>query len=238
MEIPGICRKRIQLCPRQRIDARLNVRDSIFLERVGNEPGFHSGRSGFSLVQQFLEHRDHTCRTDAGANDVVESFDVRFSLILPAEAREQCCAPDVNSGLSSLVVADAGEDAGERDPDVGLLLLLNLLHRMAANDVSDFVAEYACELVHLVGSLNESAIHVDESAGKRECVHFLAIDDVEMPVQIRATGQMRDGIAQDVDIAIDFNVPDNGKLGVDLLRVLLAHLNFFLLRNGAGDHGQ
>jgi len=75
--------------------------------------------------------------------------------------------------------------------------------------VPDFVAENAGELVHLVGALDEAAIHINEAAGHREGVDFLGVHDEELPVEITPACEPRNGISEDVDVAVYLRILDN-----------------------------
>ena len=162
---------------------------------------------------------------------------VRLLLVGAAEFCEERAAGGVDRFLTKSAVADAREHAGQRHADVGLLRLLHLLHGVAFDDVTDLVSEHAGNFVHLVGALDESAVHVDEAARHGERVDFLAVDDEEMPVEIAPAGEPGDGVAQHIDVAVQLGIADDGKLGVDLLGFLHSHLNFLLGRNAASCDG-
>src|SRR3954462_13138925 len=89
------------------IDSRLDGRDAILLERVSEEPRFDSSGSRLPLLQQLLEHCPHAFRADAGANDIVEPFLIRFGLVCPTEARKQSSTGDVDRGVRHSAIADA-----------------------------------------------------------------------------------------------------------------------------------
>src|SRR5688500_13595568 len=95
------------------------------------------------------------------------------------------------------------------------------------------MSKHSGKLVHLGRPLDETAVHVDESARDRERVHFAAVDDVETPVQVCASGSPRDLVTKDVDVSVDLGIPDDRELRVDLLRVVLPHCHFLLLRDSA-----
>src|SRR5450759_231055 len=163
----------------------------------------------FSLIEQLPEHGHHSDRTDTGPHGVVESFLVRFGFVLPTEPREHCAADDIDRRAGGLAVANARENARQGDADVCSLRLLHLLHRVAPDNVSNLMTQNAGELVHLVGALDETAIHVHEAAGHRESVYFLGVDDEELPVEITAARDPRNRVSEDVDVAIDLRVLDD-----------------------------
>jgi hypothetical protein len=161
------------------------------------------------LLEKLPEHRHHSNWADSRAHRVLEAFLIRFSLVLPAESREYRAAEDIDRGSGSLVVANAGENARQGYADVRALRFLHLLHRVPPHDVSDLVAEDAGELVHLVGALDEAAIHVHEAPRNRERVHFLRVDDEELPVEILTAREPGNRVAEHIDVAIDLWILDD-----------------------------
>jgi hypothetical protein len=209
MEVAGVGAKARQSSGRKLVDARLDSGDTIFLERVREEPGINSRWFRFALLEQLLEHADHAFRTDPRMDYVVESLLVRLRFVLTAEAGEDRATRDVDRRVSDTAVADAGENAGQGDPDVRALFLFHLLHGVASHDVADFVAQNARDFIHLVRALDETAIDVDESARNRERVHFLAVDNEEMPVEILTFREPRYRVTQNVDVPIELRILDD-----------------------------
>jgi len=197
------------------------------------EPACNGARTASPLIDELLEHRHDALRTDACPHRVADRFLIRLELVLPAEAGEDGAAGDVDTSLCDLAVADAGENARERHADVRALRFLHLLDAVTPHDVPDLMSEHSCELVHFRRALDETAVHVDESAWNRECIHLAAVDDVETPVQICARSSARDLVTKDVDVSVDLGIPHDRELRVDLLRVVLPHRDFLLLRDSA-----
>jgi len=104
---------------------------------------------------------------------------------------------------------------------------------MAKNDVLDLVSENAGKLIHLVGALDQSAIHIDVTARNRKGVYFAGVDDKEPPVEIGAAGMRCDLVPEKVDLSVDLGVVYHRQLLVDLRGLLLAHLHFLLLGDAA-----
>src|SRR5437763_7116554 len=115
---------------------------------------------------------------------VLHCLIIRLGLIGTTELREQRRAGDVDSRLRDLAVADARQNARERYPDVRSLHLLHLLHGVAEHDVADLVTENAGELGHVVGSLDQTTIHVNESTRNGKRIYFVAVYDEETPIEI------------------------------------------------------
>jgi len=92
------------------------------------------------------------------------------------------------------------------------------------------VAEDAGELGHVVCALDESAIHVNESARNGKRVDLATVDDEETPVEIGATRLRGDLIAEKVDLSVRFRVVYERQLLVDLRSLFLPHLDFLLRR--------
>src|SRR5258706_5785440 len=126
-----------------------------------------------AFLEKLPEHSHHSDRADSRAHRVLEAFLIRLGLVLPAESREYRAAQDIDRRAGSLVVANASENARQGHADVRALRFLHLLHRVPPHHVPDLVTQYAGELVHLIGPLDEAAIHVDEAPGNRKRVPFL-----------------------------------------------------------------
>src|SRR5947209_8108346 len=196
VEIASVGAKLRQLRGRDLVDQRLHRVDAFLLERVGQEPRFHCAWAALTLVEKLLKHRHHPCGAYAGPDGVFDAFDISCCFVLPTEARKHSAACDVDCGAGSLTAAYAGKHARQRHSDVGALLLLHLLHRMATHDVADFVTKHASQLVHLIGALDQATIHVHEATRNGESVDFLRINDEEMPIQVAAAGESGDGSAE------------------------------------------
>jgi hypothetical protein len=80
---------------------------------------------------------------------------------------------------------------------------------MPADYVTDFVAEYAGDLIHLVRALDEATVDVNESARDGESVHFLAVYYEEVPVQVSSAGEAGDGITENIDVSIQLRILDD-----------------------------
>src|SRR6266404_2122094 len=100
---------------------------------------------------------------------------------------------------------------------------------MPLDHVTDFVTEGSGELVETVGTFDQPAVYINESARKGKRIYLFGVDDIEMPVEIRATGFFRDGLSESLDIAADRRIRDDGKLGIDFLRVLTAQRDLLVL---------
>jgi hypothetical protein len=209
MKVSRVGAQARQGCGWQLIDPRLNGGYAIFLERVGQKPRIDSCRFGFSFLEKLLEHRDHAFRADPGPHDIIEAFLISLGLVLPAESGEYSASSNIDRCIGDPTIADAGEHARERDSHVRALLLLHLLHSVAPHHVADFVAENAGDLIHFVGALDEPAIHVDKASGNRERIHFLAVDDEKVPVEIFSASEAGDRVAEDVDVAIKLGILDD-----------------------------
>src|SRR4030095_5880407 len=96
----------------------------------------------------------------------------------------------------------------------------------------------AGELVDAVGALDQATVHVDVSAGKGESVDLFGVDDVEVPVEIRAAGTLGERLAEGLDIGADRRIGDDWQLGVDLCCILPAESDFLVLRDGAGRNDE
>src|SRR6267378_8277305 len=100
---------------------------------------------------------------------------------------------------------------------------------MPLDHVTDLVTQASGELVETVGTFNQPPVYVDESAWKGERIYLFRVDDIEVPVEVRATGFFRDRLSQGLDIAADRRIPDDGELGIDLFGVLTAERDFLVL---------
>ena len=58
-------------------------------------------------------------------------------------------------------------------------------------------------------TLDEAAIHVDETAGHGERVDLLRIDDEKVPVEITPAREARHRVAEDVDVTIQLGILDD-----------------------------
>src|SRR5665213_2641345 len=108
---------------------------------------------------------------------------------------------------------------------------------MALHHMANLVSHHARELVHLVRALDDAPVHVDEATRQREGVHDIRVHDKKVPVQITAVGELRDRIAEHVDVLLDGGVGDDWQIGVHLRRILLPHPHFLLRRDGASASG-
>ena len=91
---------------------------------------------------------------------------------------------------------------------------------MSADDVLDLVAKHTGQLTHPVRALEHAAVHVHHTTRQREGVHDVAVDDVELPWQIRARRRFRDLSAELIDVLVDLRIPHERELRIDLLRLL------------------
>src|SRR5258705_3646098 len=100
---------------------------------------------------------------------------------------------------------------------------------MPLDHVTDLVTQGSGELVETVGTFDQPAVYVDEAARKGERIYLFRVDDIEVPVQVRATGFFRDRLSQGLDIGADRRIPDDGKLGIYLFGVLTAERYLLVL---------
>src|SRR5215210_3242994 len=112
MEVSGVRAQSRQRGARNLVDPSLNCHDAVLFQRVGAEPRFHRTGAALTFGDELLKHRHHSDGAYPGADDVVDSFGVRFGLVLSAESREDRAAGEVNGRTRDLTVADAGEDTG------------------------------------------------------------------------------------------------------------------------------
>ena len=204
---------------------------------MSREPSLNCRRLRFALCEQFLKHRHHALRADASADSVDYALLIGLSFVLSAEPSEHGGPTDVDCRRSCLIATDVGENACQSHSNVSTLRLLHLLDAVTKNNVSDFVAEHSGELVHRGGTFDESAVHVHVATRYGEGVHFLAVNHIKAPAEVSAACMARDLVAEQVYVSVHFRITDNWQLGVDLLRILLAHLNFLLLGDSAGSQG-
>ena len=109
---------------------------------------------------------------------------------------------------------------------------------MAAHDVADLVSKRAGELVEPFGLLDEAAVDVNETAGQRERVDLVRVDDVEMPREVGPARLRGDRLAELLDIAGDPRIVEQRKLRVDFGGVVFSDGNFLLVRHRAGETGE
>jgi hypothetical protein len=147
---------------------------------------------------------------------------------------EESGPPYLNRGLCKTAVADARERAHDGDSDVRLFRGLHLFDGVALDHVTDLVAESSGQLVQLFRALDQPSIDVDISAGQCKGVDLLRVHDVEMPIQVRAAGSLRDRVAKSLDVSTDGRIGYDRDLGVDFLGVLPAESDFLVLRDRAG----
>jgi hypothetical protein len=100
--------------------------------------------------------------------------------------------------------------------------------------VADLVPESSRQLVQLLCAFNQPAIDVHVAAGQCEGVHLPGVHDVEMPIQVRAAGRLRDGVPEILDVSADGRIGHDRQLSVDFLGVLPAERNLLILRHRAG----
>src|SRR5690242_17976717 len=144
--------------------------DAILFDGMRTEKSLHEARLALSHSQHRLEHRRNSFRVDARAQRVRYCLRVCFRLGFAAVARQPRGAAEIDRDLCGVTVAEARQAAEERDADPCSAAALQLLHRVSPHDVADLVTEYARELVHPIGVLDQAAIHIYETAGKRERV--------------------------------------------------------------------
>src|SRR3954467_3301502 len=106
-------------------------------------------------------------------------------------------------------MANAGKGADDGYTDVCLLSLLHLLDGVAFHNVSDLVPQRAGELLQTIGALNESAVDIHVTAGKRKSVDLPGIHDIEMPVEISPAGLARDRFAEVLDVTANGGSADD-----------------------------
>ncbi|HVX39540.1 MAG TPA: hypothetical protein VHB25_08205 [Gemmatimonadaceae bacterium] len=205
--------------------------DPALLERVVGEPRVESRRLALALGEELLEHLRHAVRVDSGAHHLVDAGRVRLGFVVAAEFGKHRVATDVDGRLAQPAVADAREHAGDCEAHVRPLHLLHLLHGVAQHHVADLVRHDRRQLVHAIRPFHDTAVDVHEAAGERERVEVVRVHHVEVPVEVGARRDVRDRIAQDVQVAIDVGILDDRQLLVDLLRLLRADLHFLLLRD-------
>jgi predicted esterase len=155
---------------------------------------------------------------------------------------EKCASTNLHRRLTESALADIGESAQDGDADVGFLRGLDLLHRMSLNDMSYLVSERAGQLIEPLGALDEPAVHVDVTAGERERVHLVGVDDIEMPVEIRPARGARDLRSQLLDVRTYQRIGDDRKRRIDLVGILAAEGNLLIFGDAAreqdGKNGQ
>src|SRR5437868_1250267 len=88
----------------------------------------------------------------------------------------------------------------------------------------------------MIGALDQSAIHVDETTGKSKGVDLFRVHDVEVPVQVGATGFAGDRLSEILDVAADGRIGDDRELSVDLFRILATEGNLLILGYGTSDN--
>src|SRR5262245_695062 len=101
---------------------------------------------------------------------------------------------------------------------------------MPQNDVANLVRYHSRDLILGIGSLNGSAIHIDETPWQRECINCGVIDDLELVwvlVTRRVGGQL---LSNRVDIGGSLPVMQDRQLRFSLFRGFPPHLNVLLRR--------
>ena len=71
---------------------------------------------------------------------------------------------------------------------------------MPFGHVRDLVGEHTRHLAHVGGALDQAAIDVDVSTGHGEGIHFLRVDDVEVPGEVAHIGRIGE-LAADMSLS-------------------------------------
>src|SRR6185312_385024 len=77
-----------------------------------------------------------------------------------------------------------------------------LAHGVARADMTDLVPEHGGELRLGIEVGHDPAGDIDVSAGQRESVDVLAVDDREVPLERRTLAVLRQGLADLVDVIL------------------------------------
>src|SRR6266404_5496515 len=93
---------------------------------------------------------------------------------------------------------------------------------MTGGNVSNFVGHHAGQLGFIVSGEDQARINVEETAGQREGINVVRINDLDDEWHLRI-GVADQVLAQPVDVFADSRISDQLGGGLDLQGVVLAH---------------
>ena len=114
------------------------------------------------------------------------------------------------------------EDGGRQHAEPGGLRARRALGAVACRHMADLVADHAGEVGLAVHVGHQPARHVDVAAGQGEGVDLRAVDDGEVPVELRPVRVARQALADLVDVGLQPGVLDLAVLRQHLLVLLAA----------------
>ena len=150
--------------------------------------GKHLGeRAWFLLVLgfQLLEHRGHRIRIVARRPHVLHPKPIRFFL---------CCTAEFQKGhtfeKSTTVIEDIANDAAAKQNSRQHAIVYNLhlpfiFHRMTRRDVPSLVRHDAGQLGFVIGSENQSLVHIEETTWQRKSIYFVRVDNFDCEWNLR-----------------------------------------------------
>ena len=136
------------------------------------EEGLEGRRLAGARIEKLLEKRGQTFGIDSRARRIDHAFRVGLGFIALAVVRRLGVGADSNRHSTANRSARDRQRAKQHYAGISLFGLLYLFHRVTSHHVSDFVAHDARQLVEAIRLLDRSAIHIDETSGKRERIHL------------------------------------------------------------------
>ena len=205
---------------------------------MAQEHRVEAGGLGLSLVEQNSEHRRNSAGIDVRRQHELDPLGVCLCLIVSAELCKDAIGGQANQLLAGTALAECGKRAPEGHTEARVLLLFHLLNAVAPHHMPDFMADDARNLVQRLRPLNQAAIDVDVAPRNGEGVHVHVVHDLEVPGELAPEGKSGEGVAQGIDVSLDFRILDQRKLFGEIGRVTGPHLALLLLGNrGAAHHG-
>ena len=126
--------------------------------------------------------------------------------------------------------ADAAHEDQRNRGKVDQFAFRRVFRTVTRRDVRNFVRHHAGQFGFVVGSENQTAVDVEESAGKRERVDFVGFDDFDREWNLRV-GVPDEILADAVDVFVDRRIVDQLDLAFDFRGQLAAHRDLFFERD-------
>jgi len=171
-------------------------------------------------------HRHHRLWVVAGARHQLQSVPVGLDFVFARNLRH-----NTGLGQAAELVDDRREDRGDAEEDVEDFRFRVRREDVSPLDVAGLVADDACQLVVGLHEVDETLVHVHESAERRERVDLAILDDLDRVRNVFACDLIPKVAGDALNVGVEQRIGFDHAAGDDLLILGLSERDLGLRRH-------